>query len=73
LASAAAQGAAKDLFNDFRTVVLTIIGFYFGTETIVSVAKIVRVSQGTGNINAAAIQRADRDLVTPPQTGSSSS
>jgi hypothetical protein len=73
LASAAAQGAAKDLFNDFRTVVLTIIGFYFGTETIVSVAKIVRISQGTTNINAAAIQRADRDLVPPRQTGSSPS
>jgi hypothetical protein len=58
LADAAGRGFAKQLFDDFRSVVLTIIGFYFGTETIISVAKIVRS-------DPTAVQNVDRDLTTP--------
>lgn len=46
------------LLDDFRVIVQTIIGFYFGTETVLSLTKILRAPRG----NAAAIRRADRDL-----------
>ena len=61
--SAAKQGIAADLFNDFRNVITVIIGFYFGTEAAVSVAKVIGVARQPAD--TAEIQRADRDLVSP--------
>jgi hypothetical protein len=56
------QGAelqlTQALLDDFRVIVQTIIGFYFGTETILSITKIIRAPKE----NAAAVRRADRDL-----------
>jgi len=66
LASVAVKDAAKVLLNDFRTVVLTIIGFYFGTETVVSVTKIIRA-------DPTAVQRVDRDLESSPSRPQGSS
>lgn len=63
---AAAQGAARavqDLLTDFRGSVALIVGFYFGTDAAVSVAKMLRT---TGR-DAAQISRLDRDLAVPPQ------
>jgi hypothetical protein len=54
------QGGAKELFNDFRTVVIVIIGFYFGTEALVSGAKIIGTALGRGDVKQ--VQKADRDL-----------
>lgn len=51
---------AQALLDDFRSVVLLIIGFYFGSDAAVNVAKVVRSTPGT-----AAVQTADRDLVSP--------
>lgn len=66
LAQATQTGGAKELFNDFRTVVIVIIGFYFGTEALVSAAKIIGAAL-THN-DPKLIQRADRDL-GPPARG----
>src|SRR5206468_1030161 len=59
----ATQGDAKDLFHDFRTVVIVIIGFYFGTETLVADAKIIGAALTTNDPKL--VQRADRDLAPP--------
>lgn len=48
----------RALIDDFRIIVQTIIGFYFGTETVLSLTKILRAPKGHG----ASIRRADRDL-----------
>jgi hypothetical protein len=64
LAQATQIGGAKDLFSDFRTVVIVIIGFYFGTEALVSGAKIIGTAL-TKN-DPAQIRRADRDLAPKP-------
>jgi hypothetical protein len=56
----ATQGGAKELFNDFRTVVIVIIGFYFGTEALVAGAKIIGTA--LGRADARSVQKADRDL-----------
>jgi hypothetical protein len=65
LADKASRGLAKDAFNDFRTVVVTIIGFYFGSEAIVAAAKIVGSARRTeSGASAAEIRRMDRDLPT---------
>jgi hypothetical protein len=66
LAEATQAGGAKEIFNDFRTVVIVIIGFYFGTEALVSAAKIIGAAL-THN-DPKIIQRADRDL-GPPARG----
>lgn len=63
LAQATQAGGAKDLFDDFRTVIIVIIGFYFGTEALVSGAKIIGAAL-TRN-DPTLIQRADRDLAPP--------
>ena len=63
LAEATQAGGAKEIFNDFRTVVIVIIGFYFGTEALVSAAKIIGAAL-THN-DPKIIQRADRDLAPP--------
>lgn len=57
--ASAAANDARMLVDDFRTVVLTVVGFYFGSEGLVSIAKVWKT---TGS--PADVQRADRDLVT---------
>lgn len=60
---------AQALFDDFRNVVMLIVGFYFGSEAALGVAKVLGASRGAGDM--AEIQQADRDLVSPaPQAGS---
>lgn len=49
------------LVSDFRIVVQTIVGFYFGTEAVVAAAKVLGVARSGGT--ASAVRRADRDLV----------
>lgn len=56
-----AANIAKDLINDFRWIVITIIAFYFGSETAVSITKVKNVAQIQG-VTPAEIYRADRDL-----------
>lgn len=51
---------AQALFDDFRNVVLLIVGFYFGTDAAVGVVKVLRTPPESG-----AVQAADRDLVSP--------
>lgn len=53
------ESLAQALMDDFRVILQTIIGFYFGTEALISVAKIVKTPSGLG---AKAVMRADRDL-----------
>ena len=60
----ATRGDAKEIFDDFRLIVVTIIGFYFGSETIVTVAKVIGVSR-TGDVEA--IKTSDRDLASSSQ------
>ena len=60
----ATQGGAKDLFSDFRTVVIVIIGFYFGTEALVSGAKIIGAAITKNDPEQ--IRRSDRDLAPKP-------
>jgi hypothetical protein len=52
------QTLVQSLTGDFRVIVQTIVGFYFGTETILSLTKILRAPKD----DAASIRRADRDL-----------
>jgi hypothetical protein len=52
---------AKEIFKDFLHFNEVIIGFYFGSEAIVSATKAVAVSRTTNDPTA--VQRADRDLV----------
>lgn len=51
----------QGLVTDFRVVVQTIVGFYFGTEAVVAVSKVLGVARSGGT--PAAVRRADRDLV----------
>lgn len=53
------ESLAEDMMTDFRVIVQTIIAFYFGTETLVTVTKIVKIPAEAG---ATAITRSDRDL-----------
>jgi hypothetical protein len=53
------ESLADSMMTDFRVIVQTIIAFYFGTETLVTVTKIVKIPAGAG---ATAITRSDRDL-----------
>jgi hypothetical protein len=64
LASATQTGGAKDMFNDFRTVVIVIIGFYFGTEALVAGAKIIGAAITRNDPKI--VQRMDRDLAPRP-------
>lgn len=63
LASVIETGSAKDLLGDFRQVVTIIVGFYFGAEAAVGVAKVISASKP--GADATDVQRADRDLVEP--------
>ena len=53
-------GAEEGLVYDFRIVVQTIVGFYFGTELVVSASKVIAVARTGGSPTA--VRRADRDL-----------
>lgn len=64
LAAATQTGGAKDLFHDFRTVIIVIIGFYFGTEALVAGAKIIGAAITRNDPKM--VQRADRDLAPRP-------
>jgi hypothetical protein len=48
--------------GDFRAVVITVVGFYFGSEAVVSAVKVYSVAKSNGS--AGDIVRADRDLPT---------
>ncbi|HKE70845.1 MAG TPA: hypothetical protein VKB55_16415 [Nocardioidaceae bacterium] len=50
---------ADSMMSDFRVIVQTIIAFYFGTETLITVTKIVKIPSSAGST---AITRSDRDL-----------
>ena len=50
---------ADSMMTDFRVIVQTIIAFYFGTETLITVTKIIKIPAEDG---AKAITRSDRDL-----------
>jgi hypothetical protein len=52
------QTLVESLIGDFRVIVQTVVGFYFSTETVLSLTKILRAPKN----DAAAIRRADRDL-----------
>jgi hypothetical protein len=56
ISDAASQALATALVDDFRAVLQTIIAFYFGTETLISITKLIKSPPG------AASRRADRDL-----------
>ena len=56
----ATRGDARELIDDFRYIVTLIVGFYFGTEAAVSIAKIRQVS--TTDATTSDVQSADRDL-----------
>lgn len=53
------ESLADSMMTDFRVIVQTIIAFYFSTETLVTVTKIVKIPATEG---ATAITRSDRDL-----------
>jgi hypothetical protein len=46
----------SDVMGDFRVIVQTVIGFYFSTEALLSVTKIIKSDGGSRS------RRADRDL-----------
>ncbi len=54
---------AQLFFDDFRYIVVVIIGFYFGTEAALSIAKVIGISRATND--PVAVARSDRDLVAP--------
>jgi hypothetical protein len=56
----AASGDGARLVDDFRTVVIAVVGFYFGSETVVSATKILGVTKAGGDSND--IKSADRDM-----------
>jgi hypothetical protein len=58
--ASATVGAASELVGDFRAVVITVIGFYFGSEAVVSAMKVYGVAKSHGS--ARDVVRADRDL-----------
>jgi hypothetical protein len=64
----ATVGQGQPLVDDFRTVVLTVVGFYFGSEAVVSAAKVLASSKP--GANATDIRRADRDLAPAPARAS---
>lgn len=63
-ANGEAQGAAnavQGLLTDFRGSVAIIVGFYFGTDAAVSVAKMIKA----GGSDPREISRLDRDIAVP--------
>jgi hypothetical protein len=62
----ATRGAGEALVSDFRAVVITVVGSYFGSEAVVSAVKIVNVRRA--GATPAEIRRADRDLASTPRS-----
>jgi hypothetical protein len=63
LADKASRGLANDMFADLRTVVVTIIGFYFGSEAIVASAKVIGAARRSdAGVSPTEMSRMDRDL-----------
>lgn len=56
---------ADELFDDFRTICLAIIAFYFGSEAVITSTKVIQVAHTSGT-TAQDIKTADRDLAPPP-------
>lgn len=52
---------AKTLVTDFRTIVITVVGFYFSTETIVTVSKVMATRGADAGLRHS-LGRMDRDL-----------
>lgn len=54
-------GLAADLFADYRTILTTVVAFYFGAETLISLSKVYATSRATDEESKARIAGADRD------------
>lgn len=72
--TAAQAEGARELFTDFRNMVIVIVGFYFGTEAAISVTKVLGIALAgrgatTTTATSEAIQRADRDFPQPDLPG----
>lgn len=65
------QGNAHEIVSDFRGIVKTVIAFYFGSEALVSTAKVI-ASRKTAR-DASDIKRSDADLVLPAREDESDS
>lgn len=59
-----AEGA-RELFADFRNMVVVILGFYFGSEAAISITKILGIALSKRGDSTQDIQRADRDYAQP--------
>lgn len=59
---ASKAGLAADLVSDFRSVVITVVAFYFGSEAVITAAKLFTAGRtsGTGSL--------DRDLPSTQAT-----
>ena len=53
------RSLAQSLMDDFRSIVQTIIVFYFGSEAFISVSKVIKTPRELG---PKAVMRCDRDL-----------
>ena len=53
---------AKQLVGDFRSIVLTVVGFYFGSETLITMVKTVAARRATDDDMRDSLGRIDRDL-----------
>jgi hypothetical protein len=62
----AGANGAVDLIRDLRGYVGVVVGFYFGSEAAISIAKTVGVAFGNPD-NSAAVMTADRDLARRPR------
>jgi hypothetical protein len=58
-----ASDAVRGLLTDFRGSVAIIVGFYFGTDAAVSVAKVIKA----GGSDPQEMSRLDRDIAVPRQ------
>jgi hypothetical protein len=59
---------AGQLVGDFRSIVLTVVGFYFGSETLITMVKTVAARKSTDDTMRETLGRIDRDLpVVEPQ------
>jgi drug/metabolite transporter (DMT)-like permease len=63
-ADLAEESYARGFVDDFRTIVMTVVIAYFGSEAVVGAAK-VTAAKGARDATAESIRRADRDLVAP--------
>lgn len=53
---------AKQLVGDFRSIVLTVVGFYFGSETLITMVKTIAARRATNDEMRQTLGRIDRDL-----------